>query len=194
MKEGLTGVSVKTPENIALGAGTIHIGLTYEEGTGWNFKDTCIGATKGGNSFEYVPELYDVEPDGLGIKITGLTEIVGSTASLTVNGLEVLKADLIKAALIGKEDTSEDATMTKFVPKSHIEENDYFKNLAFVGKTLKGEKIIIIIDTALCTSGFKLEGQSKEANAIEYVFEAYGDIAGDLESLGVRIYRPKVTA
>ena len=46
---GKHGVSTTTPENILLGAGTIHKNLTWE-GNAW--KGDISGATSGGNSVE----------------------------------------------------------------------------------------------------------------------------------------------
>ena len=51
------GVTENTPKNIMLGAGTIHKGFTYIPATTgenpvaahWNFAESLIGATSGGN-------------------------------------------------------------------------------------------------------------------------------------------------
>ncbi len=42
----------KTPENIMLGAGTIHKGLKYE-GSKWNFVESLFCATSGGGSVSF---------------------------------------------------------------------------------------------------------------------------------------------
>lgn len=44
-----SGITAKTPENIMLGAGTIHKGLKYE-GNKWNFVESLFCATSGGGS------------------------------------------------------------------------------------------------------------------------------------------------
>lgn len=188
VKEGISGVTAKTPQNIAFGAGTVHKGLKYADGK-WNFAESIIGATKGGNSLEIVPEIYEVEPDGAGVSIKGLTVKVGEEATLTINGLE-LSSDLLKAAVIGTDGTSEDTNYNVVESKSFIEEGDYFENIAFVGQTLGNKRIIVILDNALCTSGLKLEGQNKEAGTVEYVFKCHADVDGDLDRLPYHIYYP----
>ena len=44
-----SGITASTPENIMLGAGTIHKGLAFADGK-WNFEESLIGATSGGNT------------------------------------------------------------------------------------------------------------------------------------------------
>ena len=45
-----SGITAKTPENIMLGAGTIHKGLTNTDGK-WNFEESLIGASVIDNEF-----------------------------------------------------------------------------------------------------------------------------------------------
>ena len=190
VKEGVSGVTSKTPQNIAFGAGTVHRGLKYATGTGWNFTESCIGATKGGSSLAIVPEIYEVEPDGAGVSIKDLTVKVGEEAVLTINALE-LTAELLKAAVIGEAGTSDDATMDVIQSKATIEEGDYLENIAFVGKTLKGKQIIVILENALCVNGLNLEGQNKEAGTFELEFKCHAALDGDLDKLPYKIYYPK---
>lgn len=189
VKEGVSGVTAKTPENIAFGAGTIHKGLKYADGA-WNFAESCIGATKGGSSLAIVPEIYEVEPDGAGVSIIGLTEKVGEEATLTVNALE-LTNELLLASVIGEAGTSDDTTMDMIQSKATIEEGDYFENIAFVGRTLGNKNIIVILENALCTSGLNLEGANKEAGTFELVFKCHASLDGDLDKLPYKIYYPK---
>lgn len=188
-KAGKTGVNTNTPKNIVFGAGTIHKNLKYTTGT-WNLEESIIGATKEGSTLSIVPEFYEVEPDGAMVSVKELTVKTGETATLTVNFLELTK-DLIKAALIGADGTSEDTNYDLIESKPDIAEGDYFDNIAFVGKTLGGKNIIVILENALCTSGLELEGANKEAGTVEYEFKCHAELSGDLDTLPYKIYYPK---
>lgn len=191
MKKGNNGVSAKTPQNILFGAGTIHKGLKYE-GSSWNFDASCVGATKGGSSITIEPEFYSVEPDGSTVAIKDFKRKVGEKATLEVNFLE-LTADLIKSAVVGENGTSTDSTYDVIESKDAIEEGDYWENIAFVGETLDGKNIIVILDNALCTSGLSLEGKNKEEGVGKYTFECHADASESLTTLPYHIYYPKRT-
>lgn len=188
-KEGKTGVSTNTPKNIVFGAGTIHKGLTYS-GTAWNFDASLIGATSGGSKFTITPEITSIEADGALVKVKGLDVKTGETATMEINFMELTK-DIIKSAVIGKDGTSTDTTYDLIESKAAIAEGDYWSNIAFVGKTLEGKNIIVILDNALCTSGLELEGKNKEAGIGKYTFECHAELDEDLETLPWHIYYPK---
>ena len=192
MKKGNNGVSAKTPQNILFGAGTIHKGLKYE-GSSWNFDASCVGATKGGSSITIEPEFYSVEPDGSTVAIKDFKRKVGEKATLEVNFLE-LTADLIKSAVIGANGTSSDSNYDLIESKDAIEKGDYWDNIAFVGETLDGDNIIVILNNALCTSGLSLEGKNKEESVGKYTFECHADASTSLTTLPYLIYYPKRTA
>lgn len=192
------GVTAETPKNIMLGAGTIHKGFAYTPAEGevpaaWNFEASLIGATTGGNKLSIVPEIYNVEVDGAWVKTKGMTVKTGETATLEVNFAE-LTPELVKMALVGAEGTSDVAGLDLIESKATIEAGDYVEDLAFVGKTLDGDPIIVIFDNALCTSGLELEGKSKEASSVPLTFECYADTTDDLRKLPYRIYTPTVAA
>lgn len=189
MKAGKTGVTNGTPKNIMFGAGTIHKGLKYAD-TAWNFEESCIGATQGGSKITITPEFVDVEADGAFVKVKGLKVKTGETASMEINLLELTK-DVIKDALVAKDGTSADTNFDLIESKADLTEGDYYDNIAFVGQTLDGRSIIVIMENALCTSGFEAEGKNKEAGVGKYTFECHADIAGDLNVLPYHIYYPK---
>lgn len=197
MKEGNNGVTQNTAQNIQFGAGTIHKGLKYTAGTSgsagsWNFAQSLVGATKGGSSVKITPEFYSVTPDGSTVAIKDFKRKVGETALLELNMLE-LTADLLKSAVIGKDGTSADANYSLIESKDQIVAGDYWENIAFVGETLDGKNIIVILDNALCTSGLSLEGKNKEEGVGKYTFECHADASTSLTTLPYRIYYPKRT-
>lgn len=191
-KAGKNGVTANTPQNIPFGAGTIHKNLKYTEGTGWNFEESLYGATSGGSKFSYVPEITTVEIDGMLVKTKGFDKKTGETATMEIN-LAELSPETIKTAIIGNTAVSEDTEYTKIVSKPDIETGDYWDNIAFVGETMQGKKIIVILGNALCTSGFEVEGKNKEAGVLAATFECSADPSKDDEELNVlpvEIYYP----
>lgn len=190
-KAGKTGVTEKTPKNILFGAGTIHKNLKYD--TKWNFEESLIGATSGGSKITIKPEFLDVDVDGAMVAVKGLKQKIGETAEMEINFIELTK-EIIKSAIIGGDGTSKDATYDLIESKAKIEDGDYLENIAFVGQTLQGENIIVIMDNALCTSGFESDGKNKEATVGTYTFACHADLTSDLDTLPYHIYYPKALA
>lgn len=191
-KEGKTGVTENTPKNILFGAGTIHKGLKYTTNA-WNFEASLIGATSGGSKLSIVPEVTQIEVDGALVKAKGLSVKTGETASMEINFIELTK-DIIKAATFGKDGTSDDSNYDVIVPKANIAEDDYWENIAFVGKTLEGKNVIAILENAICTNGFEQEGKNKEGAIGKYTFESHAELTSDLDTLPWKIYYPKASA
>ena len=187
-----SGITEKTPGNIPFGAGTIHRGLKFTENK-WNFAESLVGATSGGSKFEIVPEVTQVEVDGALVAVKELDVKQGEAATMEVNFIE-LTPDIIKASVIGQAGTSDVTGYSVIESKSMIEEGDYWENIAFVGKTLTGQPIIVIMDNALCTSGLSIEGKNKEAGVGKYTFRCSQEITGDLTTLPYKIYYPTPTA
>lgn len=193
---GKNAVTANTPKNIMFGAGTIHRGLTYDSGESkWNFDSTFIGATNGGSKLSIVPEITPIELDGALVAVKGLKVKTGETAKMEINFAELTK-DIIKAAVIGEDGTSEDTTNYDVImSKASIATGDYLDNIAFVGKTLEGKNIIAIMENALCTSGMELEGKNKEGAVGAYTFECHANIddSPDFDVLPWKIYYPKAS-
>lgn len=189
---GKSGVTSKTPGNMVFGAGTIHRGLKYTKGTGWNLAESLVGATNGGSKFTITPEITNIEVDGIGVKSKGMAQKTGETAIMEINLAELTK-DIILAATLGKAGTSEDTNYDLIEAKTGISEGDYWENVAFVGKTLKGKEIYAILDNALCTSGLEHEGKNKEGSVGKYTFECYAEFGDstDQDILPWHIYYPK---
>lgn len=188
MKEGKSGVTANTPEKILFGAGTIHRGLKYTGGT-WNFAESLVGATSGGSKLSILPEITPVEVDGFLVKGKGLDIKTGEVGKMEVNFIELTK-DIIKAATFAKDGNAAVEGYDLLESKADIEEGDYWENIAFVGKTLKGRNIIAILDNALCTSGFESEGKNKAASVGTYIFECAADLDSDGDTLPWHIYYP----
>ena len=187
-----SGITATTPQNIMLGAGTIHKGITFTDGK-WNFEESLIGATSGGCKFSIVPEFMDIEADGALVAVKGLKQKVGETASMEVNFLE-MTPELLKMCVIGKEGVSEDYEgYSEIISRARIEESDYIENLAYVGKKTDGTPVIIIFEQAICTSGLEVEGKNKEASVFKGTFECVADVSPEADTLPWRILYPTPT-
>ena len=190
------GITENTPSNIPLGAGTWFKGLKYEEGTGWT--GTVMGATSGGSSIKIKPEVKDIEIDGAVVLAKGLAVMMGGTGEAEVNFAEI-NADILKTTTLGEIlDENADGYVDGFdciQTKNAINEGDYVDNLGFVGYTADQTKMIIVImESALCKSGFQLDPKNKENSVVKATFTAYGGFDTDLDRVPVRIYYPKESA
>lgn len=188
-----SGITENTPKNILFGAGTIHRGFKYTSNA-WNFAESLIGATQGGSKLSIVPEVTNIEADGAMVKVKQLAVKTGETATMEVNFLELTPEILAMVTLGAESEATSMAGYSEIKSKARIEEGDYVDNLAYVGKTLEGTPIIVVFDSALCTSGLELEGKNKENGVIKATFECYAELNGDHETLPYHIYYPTPVA
>lgn len=187
-----SGITGKTPQNIMLGAGTIHKGFAFADGK-WNFEESLIGATSGGCKFSIVPEYMDIEVDGALVAVKGLKQKVGEKATMEVNFVE-MTPELLKMCVVGDEGVSTDYDgYSEIVSRARIQESDYIENLAYVGHKTDGTPIIVIFEQAICTSGLEMEGKNKEAGVFAGTFECVADISPEADTLPWRILYPTPT-
>ncbi len=185
------GITENTPSNIPLGAGTWFKDLK-NSGGGWS--GTVLGATSGGSSIKITPEVLDIEIDGALALSKGLAVMQGGSGEAEVNFAEI-NSDILKYTTLGKVLGSSDAGYVDgfdcIQTKNAIVEGDYIENLGFVGYTAdQSKQIIVILDYALCKSGFQFDAKNKENTVIKATFTAYGDMNTDLDRVPIRIYYP----
>lgn len=187
------GITANTPSNIPFGAGTWFRNLKWEAESGWT--GTVLGATSGGSSIKIVNEIKDIEIDGALALAMGLAIMQGGSGEAEVNFAE-LNADILKMTTLGEVLSEGDSGYIEgfdcIQTKSAIQKGDYVENLGFVGYTADQSKmIIVILDYALCKSGFQLDPKNKENAVVKATFTAYGDLSTDLDKVPIRIYWPK---
>lgn len=181
------GITEKTAENILFGAGTYYKNLVWSSD---KWEGTCIGATSGGGKISISGEYVNIDLDGALVKVKGLTIKQGGTATMEVNMAE-LSGDTIKMGTNFKEGESDATGYKMYEDKPNIDEGDYLENFGFVGQTANGKKnIIVIFESALCTSAFEAEPKGKENAVLKLTLEAYAENQGDLDTLPVKIYYP----
>lgn len=184
------GVTVGTPKNINLGAGTVYKNLKYENGS-WS--GTVLGATSGGNKYSVTNNIRDLSEDidGIHVKTKGLLIKQGDIASIEINMIEITK-ELFKSAIIGEDDN--DTVVDGFdviKTKEQITDEDYYDNIAFVGFTSENLPIIIIMENAICTSGLETDNKDKDPTVATVKYECCATLDADNHDvLPVRIYMP----
>ncbi len=184
------GITEKTPENLLFSAGAIYKNLSYEESKGWT--GTVLGATNGGITLAITPEYADAEMDGATVPVKGAKIKVSETATMESNMTEFSEG-VIKESLHLIEDTNQSVTGYKqYISKRSITQDDYLKNIAYVGTLVGGKQIIVILPNAICTSALELQGQNKTQATYTITFECSASFEqDDLEHLPYEIYYPQ---
>lgn len=184
------GITEKTPEQILLGAGAFYKDLKYTTEKGW--EGTVLGATQGGGKVSITPEFLTIEADGATVKVKGLEQKIGETATMEINLLETKKDNFV-SALHMVEDTEKNIPGYKvFKSKRAISDEDYFDNIAYVGTLTSGEQIIIIFENAIIEGAMELETKNKETSVIGVTAECTASFEqNDLEHLPYYIYYPE---
>lgn len=119
------GVTSDTPKNLMLGAGTLHKGFKFDKTTKkWNFAESLVGATSGGNKLSITPEIKTVEVDGALVKVKGLDFKTGEVAKLETNLVEITP-ELLKTTVIGELVESDIEGYNLIESKADITEGDY---------------------------------------------------------------------
>lgn len=160
----------------------------------WDDSDECVlGATSGGNKLSIMSEITPIDVDGALVKVKGLTQKQGETGSLETNLAQHTKESFIRA-IIGKEQESLIKGYSQLTTKSLIEASDYLENIAYVGTMSDGTECIIIMENALCTSGFEMESKNKETAVLKALFECNADFDDAHDTLPIYIFVPNKKA
>lgn len=152
-----------------------------------------LGATSGGNKLSIMSEFKDIEVDGAIVKVKGLTLKQGETGSLETNLAQHTKESFIRT-IVGKEQESLIKGYSQITTKSLIEASDYLDNIAYVGTMSDDTECIVIMENALCTSGFELESKNKETAVLKVTFECNADFDDAHDTLPIYIFVPNKTA
>lgn len=161
----------------------------YVVGAWDDSEESVLCATSGGTKANIVSEFLDVEVDGAYVKVSGFKVKVGESATIEVNMLNQ-SVESLKRSIVGKE--VEDALIkgfTQIETKPLIELSDYLDNVGYVYRRSNGKMVIIILENAICSSGFATENKNKEAAVTPITFEATADFSsGKYDTLPVYIF------
>lgn len=150
-----------------------------------------IGATKGGGEFSAVPEIRQIEVDGVAGRAKGLETIDSWDIYLKANVLEVKETTIQSGLAASSVDTSTNTDYDIITASNNLEVSDYIDNITWVG-TLSGSNkpVIIQIFNALNTEGLKFSTTDKAEATISLTFYAHYT-QDDLDTPPFKIYYPK---
>lgn len=185
-----TGLTKETIKRMQLGAGTIHTGLEYKNNK-WNFEESLLCATQGGNKLTYSENIEQIEVDGAFVAIEGLDVKFGETGTLECNPVEITDDILQKCIHLTKNTKNSVAGYDLYETQSTLPDDAYIKNFAFVGETTSKKPIIVIFEFALVNSGLEIDAKSKQANPYKLTAEARASLDGnEYRKLPIKIYYP----
>lgn len=188
-----SGFTTETAKSLLLNAGAYF--KNFDVGTD-DFDSAVtagklIGATKGGGEFSAVPEIRQIEVDGVAGRAKGLETIDSWDIYLKANVLEVKEATIQSGLAASSVDTSTNTNYDIITASNNLEVSDYIDNITWVG-TLSGSNnpVIIQIFNALNTEGLKFSTTDKAEATISLTFYAHYT-QDDLDTPPFKIYYPK---
>lgn len=193
MAKTYSGFTSTTAENLLLDAGAIFINYDMEVDT---FDSAVaagklLGATRGGSTFEAVPEIRNIEIDGVKGRAKGLTVIDSWEVKLTANVLEVTKEGLTKALTSGSVDSITNLDYDIITASNDVPLSSYIDNITFVGKKSgSSNPVIIQLYNALNVTGLNIQTADKGETVIAMEFQAHYD-SNELDSPPFKIFLPQ---
>lgn len=164
-----SGYTKTSSENFMINAGTIVVNVEWDEASK-SFTGKPLGATSDGTKVNIEQKYRKIAVDGTGhVDVQGLWVLDEAHATVGAK-LKELTAENMALGLNGtKNESAEYDGYTEIKSKRYLEEGDYIKNMAIVGKLTGSEKpIIILLDNVLTTSAFALETKDGDEAAIDY--------------------------
>jgi hypothetical protein len=135
--------------------------------------EAVLGAPRGGATFSVDKEIKEIEFDGAYGPVEGLRRKTKCVPSLKVSLLE-LDDDLLVDIVPGAS-TTPVGTYDEVSESLDIAATDYYTNITFVGETLDGDSVVIIIDNALADDKLEMAFKSKDELVIDVTFTGHYD-------------------
>ena len=133
-------------------------------------KDTCLGATRGGGSFECTPSTRQIEADGMRNAFVGSTVNDGWTVKLKTTLLEATPENFAHALMCAEVTPNNGVTTLKV--RTELKDSDYIPSLCWVGDTSEG-MVLIKLDNALNLTGATFTFQDKGEGTLPVEFQAH---------------------
>lgn len=199
----LTPLRPGTFNEIQLDAGAFFIGIdpsTYksvaamksalESAIGDDTK--CLGASRGGGSFQVTRETREVEADGKRYSFVGSTIVDSQDAFLSTTLIEITPGNIKRAlstadSTVATDTTSSDKT-TSITPRTSIKDSDYIETLCWVGETRQGY-LAIVLQNAINKADFNMTINDKGEAELAVEFHATMGGVNDFDTPPYRIYR-----
>jgi len=138
--------------------------------------ENCLGATRGGGSFECTPETRTVEADGMRYAYVGSTINDVWKVVLKTTLIETTPANFAKALMCA--DVTVNGNVTTVRVRTSIDEGDYIPSLCWIGETSRG-LVLIKLDNALNMTGATFTFADKGEGTLPVEFQAH---QADLEN------------
>lgn len=188
-----SGFTTETAKSLLLNAGAYfkNFDVSTDDFDSAVTAGKLIGATKGGGEFSAVPEIRQIEVDGVAGRAKGLETIDSWDIYLKANVLEVKEATIQSGLAASSVDSTTNTEYDIIMASNNLEVSDYIDNITWVG-TLSGSNkpVIIQIFNALNTEGLKFSTTDKAEATISLTFYAHYT-QDDLDTPPFKIYYPK---
>lgn len=151
--------------------------------------DKLIGATSGGGTFSAVPEVKDIEIDGVWGPTVGLTRIISWDVNMMAT-IKEISAETAKLALGAAQVEDGPEGYKKITANNDYRTEDYIDNIVWIGRLSgSGDPVIIEILNALSVEGINLTMADKDEATIPTTLTAHYK-ADDLDTPPFAIYYP----
>ena len=185
-----SGFTTETAQRLLLDAGAFYKGLLPTE-FGTLPQEKLLGATRGGGTFNAVPELRDIAVDGVKGRAKGLKVLDSWDINMSVNLLEVTVESLQLALGATTVDTTTETDYDVVKANNEIVEADYVDNITYVGKLSGSDKPVIIqMFNVYNSNGLTFSRVDKDESVITMELQAHYD-AEELETPPFALYYPK---
>lgn len=184
-----TGLRADTFDNLQLNAGIMLKNFTYSSITSASALKSaistaisggnCLGATRGGGSFNVTRERRTPDIDGMRYPFIGSEFVDSSDAYLSTTLVEIT-ADNLKLALgSGTATTSGNVTTIKM--NTAYSDSDYLTNVCWVGDLADGRFVLICLKNALNTADLQLTYADKNEGTLTVEFHAHQEAVDDYD-------------
>lgn len=185
----ITGLRADTFDNLQLNAGIMLKNFDYSNITSASALKTaigtaitgnkCLGATRGGGSFNVTRERRTPDIDGMRYPFIG-SEFVDSADAYLSTTLVEITADNLKLALgSGVATTSGNVTTIKM--NTAYSDSDYLTNVCWVGDLADGRFVLICLKNALNTADLQLTYADKNEGTLTVEFHAHQEAVDDYD-------------
>ena len=145
----------------------------------------CLGATRGGSSFNIKRQNREVEADGKRYSFVGSTKTDSIDAYISTKLIEITAGNLKRG--IGSADSAVSQKVTTITPRTNYKTADYIGELCWVGETANGV-MAIYFKNALNTADFAYKINDKGEGELDVEFPAYQDSVSDYENPPFKLY------
>jgi hypothetical protein len=189
-----TGLDSASFQNLQLNAGVFLKKFDYSSITTVEALKTAIaeamenaenrlGATRGGGSFQAVPQTRNIEADGKRYDFVGSTVYDYWDIHMTGTLLETTPGNV--RDVLSSADAVTEGKVTKLTLRTQPEEKDYM-DLVWIGDTSKG-LMLIGLQNALNTAGMNFTFTDKGEGTLPFDFRAHQEKVNDYDTAPVDI-------